>query len=78
MRTDELILVFSALADPTRLGSRNVGRRSDPNGSTQWRPWVEHHRREWDDRLDRLEARIDTLVGGPDHEPVPASTGDDV
>ena len=121
MRTDELSVVFSALADPTRRdllsrlteGPTTVGELAAPfamsgpaisqhlnvleraglierRARAQWRTvsirperldavaaWVEHHRREWDDRLDRLEARIDALGGDPDHEPVPTSSGDD-
>jgi DNA-binding transcriptional ArsR family regulator len=121
VRTDQLSLVFSALADPTRRdllsrlteGPTTVGELAAPfamsgpaisqhlnvleraglierRARAQWRmvsirperldavaAWVEHHCREWDDRLDRLEARIDTLGGGPDHGRVPTSSGDD-
>ena len=121
MATDELSLVFSALADPTRRdllsrltdGPTTVGELAAPfamsgpaisqhlnvleraglverRARAQWRTvsirperldavaaWVEHHRREWDDRLDRLEARIDALGGDPDHEPVAKRSDDD-
>ena len=120
MRTDELSVVFSALADPTRRellsrlteGPTTVGELAKPfamsgpaisqhlnvleraglierRARAQWRTvsirperldavaaWVEHHRREWDDRLDRLEARIDALAGEPGDRRIPTSGND--
>ncbi len=99
---DDLDLVFSALADPTRRrilsrlaqGSETVGNLAAPfpvsgpaisqhlkvleraglvqrETRAQWRvvsirperlddvaAWIEEHRRGWNERLDRLEARI--------------------
>ncbi|WP_395245136.1 ArsR/SmtB family transcription factor [Agromyces sp. MMS24-K17] len=105
--SDELSLVFQALADPTRRaiitrlreGAATVGELAEPfamsrpaisqhlrvleraglierTANAQWRTctlrtepldeasaWVERHRIEWNERFDRLDARLREMKG---------------